>query len=125
MQTEDYNTCATICMQLAQNNYLPAWEICLNLGRCSNYQDLDIRKKCLWFAINNGSSDILGNALEHIHLIEMQILHKNLELWMPSVEFESLKDEESDESEDDFTDAMTTVRVQFNKLISFLFYDMK
>lgn len=111
LQTEDYNTCATICMQLAQNNYLPAWEICLNLGRCDNYQDLNIRKKCLRFAINNGSNDILGAALEHVHLIEMQILHKNLEFWMPSVEFESLKDEESDESEDDFTDAMTTVRI--------------
>lgn len=29
---------------------------------------------------------------------------------MPSSEFTSSKDEESDESEDDFTDAMTTVK---------------
>ncbi|XP_012217633.2 NBAS subunit of NRZ tethering complex-like [Linepithema humile] len=117
LETEDYNTCATICMQLTQNNYLPAWETCLNLGRCDDYQDLNIRKKCLWFAINNGSNDILGNALEHIHLIETQILHKNLELWMPSVEFESLKDEESDESEDDFTDAMTTPQVEVKEFV--------
>jgi len=93
---------------LAQNNYLPAWEICLNLGCCSNYQDLRVRQKCLWFAINNGPSDILGNALEHMHLLEIQMLHKNLELWMPTVELESPGSEES-ESEDDFTDAMTTV----------------
>jgi len=93
---------------LAQNNYLPAWEICLNLGCSSNYQDLRARQKCLWFAINNGPSDILGNALEHMHLLEIQMLHKNLELWMPTVELESPENEES-ESEDDFTDAMTTV----------------
>lgn len=48
-----------------------------------------------------------------MHLIEIQMLHKNLELWMPSVEFESSKDEESG-SEDDFTDAMTTVKIIFS-----------
>lgn len=80
------------------------------MGCCNNYQDLKIKQKCLWFAINNGPGDILGNALEHVHLIEIQMLHKNLELWMPSAEFEGSKDEESDDSEDDFTDAMTTVK---------------
>lgn len=98
-----------------QNNYLHAWDICLNLGRCDNYQDLNVRQKCLWFAINNGPSDILVNALEHMHLIEIQMLHKNLESWMPSVEFESSRDEESDESDDHFTDAMTTVKTSHNK----------
>jgi hypothetical protein len=43
-----------------------------------------------------------------MHLLEIQMLHKNLELWMPTVELESPGSEES-ESEDDFTDAMTTV----------------
>lgn len=120
MQIENYNICATICTQLTQNNYLPAWEICLNLGCCENYQDLRIRQKCLWFAINNGPSDILGNALEHMHLIEIQMLHKNLELLMPSVEFEGSRDEESDESDDHFTDAMTTVRK--NLIIEYFFF---
>ncbi|XP_071653845.1 NBAS subunit of NRZ tethering complex isoform X3 [Temnothorax longispinosus] len=117
LETEDYNTCAMICSQLAKNNYLLAWEICLNLGRCDNYQDLKVRQKCLWFAINNGPSDILGNALEHMHLLEIQMLHKNLELWMPSAEFESLKDEESDTSEDDFTDAMTTPQIEVKEFV--------
>ncbi|XP_032685175.1 neuroblastoma-amplified sequence-like isoform X2 [Odontomachus brunneus] len=117
LETENYNTCAAICMQLTQNNYLPAWEICLNLGRCENYQDLKVRQKCLWFAINNGPSDILGNALEHMHLIEIQILHKNLELLMPSVEFEGSRDEESDESDDHFTDAMTTPQVEVKEFV--------
>ncbi|KAL6266607.1 hypothetical protein P5V15_003452 [Pogonomyrmex californicus] len=117
LEIEDYTTCATICVQLAQNNYLSAWEICLNLGRCDNYQDLKIRQKCLWFAINNGPNDILGNALEHVHLLEIQMLHKNLEMWMPSAEFESLKDEESDISEDDFTDAMTTPQVEVKEFV--------
>ncbi|KYM76506.1 Neuroblastoma-amplified sequence [Atta colombica] len=116
-ETEDYSTCATICMQLAENNYLPAWEICLNLGRCDNYQDLKIRQKCLWFAVNNGPSDILGNVLEHMYLLEIQILHKNLELWMPVAEFENLKDEESDTSEDDFTDAMTTPQIETKEFV--------
>ncbi|XP_039307563.1 neuroblastoma-amplified sequence isoform X2 [Solenopsis invicta] len=117
LETEDYNTCATICIQLAENNYLPAWEICLNLGCCDNYQDLKIRQKCLWFAINNGPNDILGNALEHTHLLRIQMLHKDLELWMPSAEFESLKDEESDTSEDDFTDAMTTPQIEVKEFV--------
>ncbi|KAM0725693.1 NBAS subunit of NRZ tethering complex [Formica fusca] len=115
-EIEDYNTCAIICTQLAQNNYLPVWKICLNLGCCNNYQDLKVKQKCLWFAINNGSSDILGSALEHMHLIEIQMLHKNLELWMPSAEFESSKGEES-ESEDDFTDAMTTPQVEMKEFV--------
>ncbi|EZA57952.1 Neuroblastoma-amplified sequence [Ooceraea biroi] len=116
LQTEDYNTCATICTQLAQNNYLPAWEICLSLGCSSNYQDLKVRQKCLWFAINNGPSEILGNALEHMHLLEIQTLHKNLELWMPAVELESPGNEES-ESEDDFTDAMTTPQTEVKEFV--------
>ncbi|KYN08466.1 Neuroblastoma-amplified sequence [Cyphomyrmex costatus] len=116
-ETEDYNTCATICMQLAENNYLSAWEICLNLGRCDNYQDLKIRQKCLWFAVNNGPCDILGNVLEHIYLLEIQMLHKNLKLWMPVTEFENLKDEESDTSEDDFTDAMTTPQIETKEFV--------
>ncbi|XP_014468091.1 PREDICTED: neuroblastoma-amplified sequence-like [Dinoponera quadriceps] len=117
LETENYNTCAAICTQLTQNSYLLAWEICLNLGRCDNYQDLRVRQKCLWFAINNGPSDILGNALEHMHLIEIQLLHKDLELWMPSVEFESPRDEESDESDDHFTDAMTTPQVEVKEFV--------
>ncbi|XP_072751649.1 NBAS subunit of NRZ tethering complex [Anoplolepis gracilipes] len=116
-EIEDYNTCATICTQLAQHNYLPVWKICLNLGCCNNYQDLKVKQKCLWFAINNGPSDILGTALDHMHLIEIQMLHKNLELWMPSAEFQSSKDEESDESEDDFTDAMTTPQVEMKEFV--------
>ncbi|XP_011879378.1 PREDICTED: neuroblastoma-amplified sequence-like isoform X2 [Vollenhovia emeryi] len=117
LETEDYNTCAIICSQLIKNNYLPAWEICLNLGRCDNYRDLNDRQKCLWFAINNGPSDILGNALEHVQLLEIQMLHQNLKLWMPSEEFKSVKDEESDTSEDDFTDAMTTPQIEVKEFV--------
>lgn len=69
-------------MQLAENSYISAWEIFLNLGCCNDYGDLKVRKKCLWFAINNGPSDILSIALEHVHLIEVQMLHKNLESWL-------------------------------------------
>lgn len=107
LQTEDYSVCAAICIELMQNNYLPAWEICLNLGHCDNYHDLKIRQKCLSFALNNGPNDILSNVLEHINLIGMKMLHENLILWMPSIEFEGTR---NDESEDHFTDAMTTVR---------------
>ncbi|XP_020298354.1 neuroblastoma-amplified sequence-like [Pseudomyrmex gracilis] len=82
LKSEDYTACATICIQLAENSYISAWEICLNLGCCNNYRDLKVRKKCLWFAINNGPSDILSTALEHVHLIEFQMLDKNLESWL-------------------------------------------
>lgn len=91
-----------------QNNYVSAWTIALELGFCEDYEDLKSRKKCLWFAINNGPSDILSKALDQIHLIEIQMLHKNLELWIPP---DSLSDDYNDaDSEEEFIDALTTVR---------------
>lgn len=62
----------------------------------------------MWFAINNGSNDILNKALDQIHLIEIQMIHKNLELWIPA---DSLSDDFNDaDSEEEFIDALTTVR---------------
>lgn len=62
----------------------------------------------MWFAINNGSNDILSKALDQIHLIEIQMIHKNLELWIPA---DSLSDDFNDaDSEEEFIDALTTVR---------------
>lgn len=94
-----------------QNNYIPAWTVALELGFCGDYEDLKTRQKCLWFAINNGPSDMLSKALDQIYLIEIQMLHKNLELWIPSALLsDDFNDSEDADSEDEFIDALTTVR---------------
>lgn len=99
-----------------KNNYIPAWTVALELGFCEDYEDLKTRQKCLWFAINNGPSDILSKVLDQIHLIEIQILHKNLELWIPH---DSLSDDFNDaDSEEEFIDALTTVRNRFFRNIT-------
>ena len=107
IQVKDYNSCASACQQLIDSNYLPAWKTVLNLGYCDNFEDLKFRKKCLWFTMNNGPVDLLEESLKQIHLLEIQILHKNLQNWMPINEAEDFGNEI--ESDDEFTDAMTTV----------------
>lgn len=89
-----------------QINYVPVWTVVFELGCTENFRDLQTRRKCLWFAINNGPNDILIKALECVHLIEVQILHENLQLSMPNDISEDL---DEIESEDEFIDAMTTV----------------
>ncbi|XP_053978605.1 NBAS subunit of NRZ tethering complex-like isoform X1 [Hylaeus volcanicus] len=117
LEVKDFNVCAATCEQLMQNNYIPAWTVALDLGYCENYEDLKTRQKCLWFAINNGPSDILGKALDQIHLIEIQILHKKLELWIPSTEPSDLNDADNADSEDEFIDAMTTPQVETKEFV--------
>ncbi|XP_017875232.2 neuroblastoma-amplified sequence-like [Ceratina calcarata] len=115
LEVKDFNVCAATCQQLMQNNYIPAWAVALELGFCEDYDDLQIRQKCLWFAINNGPSDVLNKALDQIHLIEIQILNKNLELWIPP---DSLFDDLNDgDSEDEFTDALTTPQVETKEFV--------
>lgn len=97
-----------------QSGYIPAWTVTLDLGFSEDYEDLKIKQKCLWFAINNGPNDILSKALDQIHLIEIQTLHKNLELWIPPGEPNDLNDTDDADSEDEFIDALTTVRNIFS-----------
>ncbi|KAF7386326.1 hypothetical protein HZH68_013458 [Vespula germanica] len=118
LQVHDYNTCASTCQQLMQINYIPIWTVVFELGCSENFRDLQTRKKCLWFAINNGPNDILIKALECVHLIEVQILHENLQLWMPNDISEDL---DEIESEDEFIDAMTTPQVEKKEFIPKVF----
>lgn len=92
------------------SNYIPAWTVALNLGYCDEYNDLKTRQKCLWFVISKGPDDILSKALDQIHLIEIQMLHKDLELWIPPNESVKPNDADDVDSEEEFIDAVTTVR---------------
>ncbi|KAG7201140.1 hypothetical protein KM043_003931 [Ampulex compressa] len=115
LEVEDYAVCASTCLQLMQNNYVPAWSVALNLGYSEKYDDLEVRQKCIWFAMNNGPSDILGTALERLHLIEIQMLHKNLQLWIPVNGNDEINDEA--DSEDEFIDAMTTPQIETKEFV--------
>ncbi|KAK1127326.1 hypothetical protein K0M31_003870 [Melipona bicolor] len=115
LEVKDFTVCAETCQQLMKNNYIPAWTVALELGFCEDYEDLKTRQKCLWFAINNGPSDILSKALDQIHLIEIQILHKNLKLWIPP---DSLSDDFNDaDSEEEFIDALTTPQIETKEFV--------
>lgn len=115
LEVKDFNVCAATCQQLIQNNYISAWTVALELGFCEDYEDLKTRQKYLWFAINNGSNDILSKALDQIHLIEIQIIHKNLELWIPA---DSPSDDFNDaDSEEEFIDALTTPQVETKEFV--------
>ncbi|XP_012141773.2 NBAS subunit of NRZ tethering complex isoform X2 [Megachile rotundata] len=114
LQLKDFSVCAATCQQLMQNNYIPAWTVALDLGFCEDYEDLKTRQKCLWFAINNGPSEMLSKALDQIHLIEIQMLHKNLELWIPPDESDDYNDADS---EDEFIDALTTPQVETKEFV--------
>ncbi|XP_076667874.1 NBAS subunit of NRZ tethering complex isoform X2 [Andrena cerasifolii] len=117
LQVKDFSICAATCQQLMQNNYVPAWTVAFDLGYCENYDDLKTRQKCLWFAINNGPSDILSKALDQIHLIEIQMLHNNLELWIPPSEPDDFNDADDADSEEEFIDAMTTPQVETKEFV--------
>ncbi|XP_071861564.1 NBAS subunit of NRZ tethering complex isoform X2 [Bombus fervidus] len=118
LEVKDFNVCAATCQQLMQNNYIPAWTVALELGFCGDYEDLKTRQKCLWFAINNGPSDMLSKALDQIYLIEIQMLHKNLELWIPSALLsDDFNDSEDADSEDEFIDALTTPQIETKEFV--------
>ncbi|XP_076178527.1 NBAS subunit of NRZ tethering complex isoform X2 [Ptiloglossa arizonensis] len=117
LEVKNFNVCAATCQQLLQNNYIPAWTVALDLGYCEDYEDLRIRQKCLWFAINNGPGDILSRALDQIHLIEIHILHKTLEQWLPSNDLDDPNDADDADSEEEFIDAMTTPQVETKEFV--------
>ncbi|XP_043256899.1 neuroblastoma-amplified sequence-like [Colletes gigas] len=121
LEVKDFNVCAATCQQLMQNNYIPAWTVASNLGYCEDYKDLKTKQVCLWFAINNGPSDILGKALDQVHLIEIQILHKYLEFWIPPNEFDNFDDADDADSEEEFIDAMTTPQVETKEFVPKMF----
>lgn len=87
-------------------NYEPAWKIAMNLGNSENFEDLKFRRRCLFFTLINGTCDILEDTMKHLNLLEIQILNKSIQDWMPG----DNEDLENDvKSDDEFADAMTTV----------------
>lgn len=89
------------------DNYQPAWKVAMSLGNSENFQDLKFRRRCLFFVLNNGPSEFLEDIMKHVNLLEIQILNKSIQDWMPP-ENEILEQEA--ESDEEFADAVTTVR---------------
>ncbi|XP_031847093.1 NBAS subunit of NRZ tethering complex isoform X2 [Nomia melanderi] len=117
LEIKDFSVCAATCQQLMDNNYIPAWTVALDLGYCDEYNDLKTRQKCLWFVISKGPDDILSKALDQIHLIEIQMLHKDLELWIPPNESVNPNDADDVDSEEEFIDAVTTPQVETKEFV--------
>lgn len=103
---KDYDACAAICQRLIDHSSSSAWRIVFDLGNDDEYHDLKFRRKCVSFAMNCSPPDLLETLLRRMHLLEIQILHKDLDDLLPTEVSESMV-----ESDDEFTDAMTTVRV--------------
>ncbi|XP_008201876.1 neuroblastoma-amplified sequence [Nasonia vitripennis] len=104
-EKKDYNFSSSTVQQMMKNHYQSAWSIALDLAYCDDYNDLPIRWNCIWFAINNGSSDILENAMKRANLLKVQILNSDLKKWMPS---EVENSEGEDNTDSDFTDVFST-----------------
>ncbi|XP_015111242.1 neuroblastoma-amplified sequence [Diachasma alloeum] len=118
-QVEDFATCASTCKQLIDSSYSPAWGIIHKLASCQSYPDLEFKKRCFWFTITHGPPDILEDSLRQVHLLEIQLLNKNLETWMSSHAYDDLAtdpDEDSD-PDDDFADAITTPQVESREFV--------
>ncbi|XP_046481059.1 NBAS subunit of NRZ tethering complex [Neodiprion pinetum] len=111
-EVRDYSACATICQQLIDQNSSSAWKIVFDLGNDDEYQDFKFRQKCLSFAMNCGPTDLLETLLQRMHLIEIQILHKDLQNLLPSEVSDTMVD-----SDDEFTDAMTTPQVESKEFL--------
>lgn len=111
----DYVVCASTCQQLIDTNYHPAWRLTQQLGFCDGFRDLHFRKKCLRFSMCYGPTEVLEKTLTQMHLLEIQILNKSLEQWMMEHDVENFED--ADDSDDDFTDAMTTPQVEVKEFV--------
>ncbi|KAF7993079.1 hypothetical protein HCN44_005860 [Aphidius gifuensis] len=117
-ENNDFGICSDICKQLIDNCYYSAWSIIQKLGYSNDYTDLSFRQKCLWFAITYGPNNILEDSLRQMHLIEIQLLNKNIDNWI-TIHDEDNKDNDKDDDDDDgededddFTDAITTPQIE-------------
>ncbi|XP_066584629.1 NBAS subunit of NRZ tethering complex-like isoform X2 [Prorops nasuta] len=109
LELKDYTGCMTIIQQLITLNYIPAWKVISSLGLCDHFEDLIFRRKCLWFVINNGPSEILQSTITQVHLIDVKILNKDLQSWTPIAESDEVQEFEDDQDQDAYdTNIITT-----------------
>ena len=107
LDMKDYNFCSSIIKQLIKNNYQSSWNVALDLAHCDDFDDLQFRKSCIWFAINNGPSDMIENLMKRANLLQVQILNSELQKWMP-IENQNLEGED-DNTDSDLTETFSTV----------------
>ncbi|XP_048513808.1 NBAS subunit of NRZ tethering complex-like isoform X2 [Athalia rosae] len=113
-QVKDFEVCATTCQRLIDQSSSSAWRIVFDLGNEEDYQDLKFRRKCLSFALNCGPNDLLETIIQRMQLLEIQILHKDLDALFQEQVSENYN---VFESEDEFTDAMTTPQVESKEFV--------
>jgi hypothetical protein len=93
-ESKDYNFCSSIIKQMIKNNYNLSWSVALDLAYCDDYDDLQFRYNCMWFAINNGPSETIENLIKHANLLQVQILNAELQKYMP-IQKENSDDEDT------------------------------
>uniref|UniRef100_A0A0C9RYP9 Nbas_0 protein n=1 Tax=Fopius arisanus TaxID=64838 RepID=A0A0C9RYP9_9HYME len=111
----DLSVCASTCKKIMDNSYSPAWEVVHRLASCEGYPDLVLRRRAFWFAITHGPLDILEESLREVHLIEIQLLNKDLETWVHT--FADDPGNDDSDPEDDFRDAVTTPQVEVKEFV--------
>ncbi|CAD6224651.1 GSCOCG00005485001-RA-CDS [Cotesia congregata] len=123
-QQQDYDIATSTCQKLIDSSYFPAWKIIQTLGCADDFNDLNFRQKCLAFTLTYGPSEILEDTLRQMHLLEIQVLNKNLEDWKSINEFSDNYEDKNDQSideDDEFIDAMTTPQVEVKEFVPKIF----
>ncbi|XP_057318854.1 NBAS subunit of NRZ tethering complex-like [Microplitis mediator] len=125
-QAKDYEIATSTCQKLIDSSYFHAWKIIQTLGCADDFSDFDFKQKCLAFTLTYGPNEILEETLRQMHLLEIQVLNKNLEDWKSvNVYSENYEGEndlnidagEDDDDDDDFTDAMTTPQIEVKEFV--------
>lgn len=96
---------------MIEANYEPSWKIAMSLGNSENFEDLKFRRRCLTFTLIHGTPDVLEDTMKHLNLLEIQILNKSIQDWMPG-ENDDL--ESTTKSDDEFVEPTPIVRNRNN-----------
>lgn len=115
-EMKDYNFSSSVLQQIMKNNYQGAWSVALDLANCDDYNDLQFRRNCIWFVINNGPSEMIETLMKRANLLQVQILNNDLEKWLPPEN--EVFDNEEENTDSDLTDVYSTVR---NFILTFIF----
>ncbi|XP_043477356.1 neuroblastoma-amplified sequence-like [Leptopilina heterotoma] len=114
LEVNDYSACASSVEKMIEANYEPSWKIARSLGNSENFEDLKFRRRCLTFTLIHGTPDILEDTMKYLNLLEIQILNKSIQDWMPG-DNEDL--ESTTKSDDEFPEPAPIPQVENKEFI--------
>lgn len=114
LEVKDYSACASSVEKMIEANYEPSWKIAMSLGNSENFEDLKFRRRCLTFTLIHGTPDVLEDTMKHLNLLEIQILNKSIQDWMPG-ENDDL--ESTTKSDDEFVEPTPIPQVENKEFI--------